>query len=305
MSLEEEIEKILVEEDKERIKRYLWSILKPEKIELVRKEELLEYFVPTNTSRTLAKIIAASCKLKENIRTIITGPKGAGKTTILRYIATILKKRMNVEILNQPSKIKKIDSDCIFLFDNGENAVDKIISWSSRLDNIPIIVEMRPYWVFKGLENNLFNDSSWQILIINYPSENEIREIVRRRFNEVSEISRNPLLSLLLQIRGAEEIGLPLVSKVKALKGTKLRMLWVLTSSDTGMFLKVIAEKVEKSQATISRHLRELERENLITSERVGRKIFYKISYPAVYVKIEESIIEEINRRWSTNIFII
>ncbi len=58
--------------------------------------------------------------------------------------------------------------------------------------------------------------------------------------------------------------------------GTRLRILWFLChTEECGIN---IASAVDKSQAVVSHHLRTLNDNNLITSRRDGKEIYYKLA---------------------------
>ncbi len=305
MSLEKEIIKILMEEDKEKLKRYIMAVLKPEKIDIISEEDFEKYFVITDSISTLAKILTAMCKLKERAVNVITGPRGVGKTTTLRYIFFLLKKHTKVALFSSIGQLLNARGDeCIFIIDPLES-LRQIIGTIKMVEKFAsVYIELPPYLVLRGFEQGVFEDS-WQIMILLPPRESIIREIVKRRFGEASQVVRNPLLSLLLQIRSREELGINLEDAVKKLRGTKQRILWTLTARENGMCVKEISEMVGRSPATISRHLKELEEDRLLRGERTGKKMFYRISTIGVRVAAEETIVEEILRKWGSRVFVI
>ena len=305
MDIEEELIKILAEEDTEKLRRYVMAILRPEKIDLISEEDFSKYFIITESIRTLAKILTAMCKLGESVKIILSGERGVGKTTSLRYIYHVLKKHLRiaiVEILEQLNDA--IDKDCAFIIDNEEMNLGTLTKISNRADSKTLCIELRPYWVLQGLETGFFNDK-WQVIILLPPKESEIRDIVRKRFGDTSHVLKNPLLTLLSQIKSSRELGLHLYDVVRKQKGTKQKILWALTSNENGLFVKEIAKIVNRSPATISRHLKELEEEKLIRAERIGKRIFYRISSVGVRVFTEETIIDEILRKWGSKVFAI
>lgn len=304
MSIEEELQKIILEQDREKIRRYLLAILRPEKIDLVSREDFNKYFVITEKIRTFAKVITAICKLHEKKLVIVTGERGVGKSTVLRYLYYVLKNFMKVSIIEIPEKIANIDGECGFIIDNGFVTLD-LINKVHISNEKTIFVEMRPYWVLQLLSSKRFNEEIEQVIILMRPQENEIKEIVKRRFGDIPRIVNNPLLALLSQVKSEKELGLDLMEIIRKQKGTKLRILWALTSSDKGLFVKELSELLKKSPATISRHLKELEELRLVRAERIGKKIFYRISTIGAYIFVEETIIDEILRNWENQVFLI
>jgi len=306
MSIEEEILDILEEKDTEKLKRYILTMLRPEKIDLISEEDFKKYFVITESIRTLAKILTAICKLPENMKMIITGEKGVGKTSGLRYIFHILKKHINVSLIEIPEQINdNFDKNCFFVVDNFEINIGNLInSIAKKLREKTYCVEIRPFWVLKGLQDNII-DESWQIVVLLPPRENEIREMVKKRFGEPTTIYRNPLLTLLSQVKSSKELGIHLHDTVRKQKGTKQKILWTLTSNEEGLFVKEIAEKIGRSPATISRHLKELEEERLIRAERIGKRVFYRLTSIGVRVFVEETIVDELLRKYGSRIYAI
>lgn len=306
MSIEEEILDILEEKDTEKLKRYILTMLRPEKIDLISEEDFKKYFVITESTRTLAKILTAICKLPENMKMIITGEKGVGKTSSLRYIFHILKKHINVSLIEIPEQINdNFDKNCFFVVDNFEINIGNLInSIAKKLREKTYCVEIRPFWVLKGLQDNII-DESWQIVVLLPPRENEIREMVKKRFGEPTTIYRNPLLTLLSQVKSSKELGIHLHDTVRKQKGTKQKILWTLTSNEEGLFVKEIAEKIGRSPATISRHLKELEEERLIRAERIGKRVFYRLTSIGVRVFVEETIVDELLRKYGSRIYAI
>ncbi len=305
MDIEEELIKILAEEDTEKLRRYVMAILRPEKIDLISEEDFSKYFIITESIRTLAKVLTAMCKLGESVKIILSGERGVGKTTSLRYIYHVLKKHLRIAIVEILEQLNgAIDKDCAFIIDNEEMNLGTLTKISNRADSKTLCIELRPYWVLQGLETGFFNDK-WQIIILLPPKESEIRDIVRKRFGDTSHVLKNPLLTLLSQIKSSRELGLHLYDVVRKQKGTKQKILWALTSNENGLFVKEIAKIVNRSPATISRHLKELEEEKLIRAERIGKRIFYRISSVGVRVFTEETIIDEILRKWGSKVFAI
>ncbi len=305
MNIEEEIQKIILEKDTEKIKRLLLAILRPEKIDLISREDFNKYFVITDKIRTIAKVFTAICKLHEKALVILTGQRGVGKTTTLRYLYYVLKNYMKVSMIDMPEKIDNAAGECIFVLDNNYVNSDFILSPLGNLDNKTIFVESKPYWVLQLLEKKNFDKKAWQIMILMPPKESEIKEIVKKRFGSVPRVVNNPLLALLSQIKSEKELGLDTVEIIKKQRGTKLRILWALTSNTKGLFVKELSKILTKSPATISRHLKELEELNLVRAERIGKRIFYKISTVGGVIFTEETIIEEILRNWGNKVFII
>lgn len=304
MEIEAEIQKIIREKDTEKIKRLLLAILRPEKIDLVSREDFNKYFVITDKIRTIAKVFTAICKLHESELVILTGQRGVGKTTTLRYLYYVLKNYMKVSIIDVAEKLGEVDSECMFVLDNSFVNLDFIMSMSN-IDSRTIFIESKPYWVLELLKKKIISEKKWQVMILMPPKEIEIKEIIKKRFGSGPHAINNPLLALLSQIKSEKELGLDLRDIIRKQKGTKLRILWSLTSNKDGLFVKEISKRLNKSPATISRHLKELEELNLVRAERVGKRIFYKISTIGGIIFVEETIIEEILRNWSNKVFVI